>query len=46
MAENNRIERPANTIKANITPLTSDLKLKIASAFQEVVNKIKERHLS
>lgn len=46
MAENNRIERPANVVKANITPLTSDLKLKIALAFQEVVNKIKERHLS
>lgn len=46
MSQNNRVERPAQTIKANITPLSSDLKLKIATAFQVVVNKIKEKHLS
>jgi hypothetical protein len=46
MAQNKRVERPANTIKANITPLSSSLKTKVASAFQSVVNKIKEKHLS
>lgn len=46
MSQNNRIERPAQTIKTNITPLSSDLKAKIAAAFQVVVNKIKEKHLS
>ncbi len=43
---NNRVERPAQTIKANITPLSSDLKIKIAAAFQTIVNKIKDKHLS
>jgi hypothetical protein len=46
MAQNNRIERPANTIKANITPLSASIKAKVATAFQLVVNKIKEKHLS
>lgn len=46
MAQNKRVERPANTIKANVTPLSANLKTKIASAFQTVVNKIKEKHLS
>lgn len=46
MPQNNRIERPAQTIKSNITQLSSDLKVKIANAFQVVVNKIKEKHLS
>lgn len=41
-----RIERPAQVIKSNIKALPTDLKVKIALAFQEVVNKIKEKHLS
>ncbi len=43
---NKRIERPAQTIKTNIVPLSTPLKVKIAAAFQAVVNKIKEKHLS
>lgn len=46
MSQNNRIERPAQTIKTNITPLSNDLKVKIANAFQTIVNKIKDKHLS
>jgi len=46
MANNVRVERPAQTIKSTITSLNSDLKVKIANAFQEVVNRIKEKHLS
>lgn len=46
MANNVRVERPAQTIKANITPLNPDLKAKVAAAFQAIVNKIKEKHLS
>lgn len=43
---NIRIERPAQVIKSEIKPLSTDLKTKIALAFQEVVNRIKEKHLS
>jgi|LakMenE18May11ns_1017448.scaffolds.fasta_scaffold9125813_2 hypothetical protein len=46
MAVKERVERPAQTIKAIVAPLSSDLKTKVATAFQEVVNKIKEKHLS
>jgi hypothetical protein len=46
MAQKERIERPAQTIKAIVAPLSNDLKTKVATAFQEVVNKIKEKHLS
>lgn len=45
MAETIRIERPAQIIKSEIRPLDSALKVKIAQAFQEVVNKIKDKHL-
>lgn len=41
-----RIERPAQVIKSVVKPIDSSLKIKIAQAFQEVVNKIKEKHLS
>ena len=41
MAVKERIERPAQTIKTVVAPLSSDLKVKVATAFQEVVNKIK-----
>jgi hypothetical protein len=46
MANNVRVERPANTLKSIISPLTVDTKVKIAAAFQLIVNKIKEKHLS
>jgi hypothetical protein len=45
MANTIRKERTAQTIKAKITPLNSTLKIKIANAFQQVVNKIKDKHL-
>jgi hypothetical protein len=41
-----REERPTTVIKAVISPLSTDLKTKISTAFQEVVTKIKEKHLS
>jgi|LauGreDrversion4_2_1035121.scaffolds.fasta_scaffold379646_2 hypothetical protein len=46
MATSVRIERPAQVIKSDIKPLDSNLKIKIANAFQEVVNAIKAKHLS
>lgn len=45
MAQTQRIERPAQTIKAIVAPLSNDLKVKVATAFQQVVTKIKEKHL-
>jgi hypothetical protein len=45
MAVKERVERPAQTIKPIVAPLSNDLKIKVAAAFQEVVNKIKEKHL-
>jgi len=45
MAKKERIERPLQTIKTVITPISSDVKIKLANAFQAVVNKIKEKHL-
>lgn len=45
MAQNERIERPAQIIKPIIAPLSSDLKSKVATAFQAVVNEIKTKHL-
>lgn len=41
-----RVERPSQTITAKILPISSELKGKIALAVNEVVNKIKEKHLS
>jgi len=41
-----REERPTTVIKAVVSPLSTDLKTKISTAFQEVVTKIKEKHLS
>jgi hypothetical protein len=46
MANNVRVERPAQTIKSIISPLTTETKVKVAAAFQLIVNKIKEKHLS
>lgn len=43
---NKKIERPTTVIKSTIAPITTELKVKISSAFQVVINKIKEKHLS
>jgi hypothetical protein len=45
MAVRERVERPAQIIKTIVAPLSNDLKVKIATAFQAVVSKIKEKHL-
>jgi hypothetical protein len=45
MAQRERIERPAQTIKTIVAPITSNTKLKISTAIQVVVDKIKEKHL-
>ena len=45
MAVREKIHRPAQIIKTIVAPLSSDVKTKIAIAFQEVVTKIKEKHL-
>jgi hypothetical protein len=45
MAVKERIERPAQTIKAIIAPISSELKTKVATAFQAVVTAIKVKHL-
>lgn len=41
-----RIERPTTVIKALIAPIPSNTKVKIATAVQEFVNRIKDKHLS
>jgi hypothetical protein len=41
-----RINRPITVIKSVINPLSNDLKGKLSTAFQEVVSKIKDKHLS
>ncbi len=46
MAIKKRVERPAQTIKTNITPINQALKTKISNAFQAVVDAIKLKHLS
>lgn len=46
MAVKERIERPSQTIKPVISPLSNDLKIKVANAFQAVVTAIKVKHLS
>jgi hypothetical protein len=46
MSNIKRIERNPQTIKTNIVPLSTSLKVKVATAFQAIVNKIKEKHLS
>jgi hypothetical protein len=40
-----REERPNTVIAALVKPISNDVKTKISTAFQEVVNKIKEKHL-
>ena len=46
MAVKERVERPAQTIKAIVAPISNDLKVKVANAFQAVVSEIKVKHLS
>jgi len=41
-----REERPPTVIKAIVNPLSTDLKIKISTAFQAVVTAIKDKHLS
>ena len=45
MAVKERIERPAQTIKAIVAPISSELKTKVATAFEAVVTAIKVKHL-
>jgi hypothetical protein len=40
-----REERPAQIVKPIIAPISSDVKVKIATAFQAVVTAIKNKHL-
>ena len=40
-----REERPATVIKPIIGPISTDTKIKISTAFQAVVNAIKDKHL-
>ena len=44
MAEN--IERQEQIIYSRINPVDTTLKTKMAEAFQDVVNRIKDKHLS
>jgi hypothetical protein len=46
MAVKERVERPAQTIKTIVAPISNDLKVKVANAFQAVVTAIKVKHLS
>lgn len=45
MAVKLRVERPKQTIKTIVTPLSTNLKPKVQLAIQEVVNAIKTKHL-
>lgn len=46
MAVKKRLERPAQTIKVNVTPINQAVKTKVSNAFQAVVDAIKLKHLS
>jgi len=46
MAVKEKIERPVQTIKSIVAPISNDLKVKVANAFQAVVSAIKMKHLS
>ena len=41
-----RIERPSQVIKPVIAPISTNIKAKVATAFQSFVNALKEKHLS
>lgn len=45
MATKPRIERPDNIIKTNITPISTEVKVKCATAINEVIARIKAKHL-
>lgn len=43
---NTRIERPTTVIKALVAPVPLNVKAQVSTAVQEVINKIKIKHLS
>jgi len=43
---NNKVERPTTVIKAIIAPVPSNVKTQVVTAVQDVINKIKIKHLS
>ena len=45
MSELIKVERPEVHIKVEINPISAELKNKVKIAVQEVVTKIKEKHL-
>jgi hypothetical protein len=46
MSTNKRVERPLQVIKSRITPISVTTKEKAKLAFQDVINRIKVKHLS
>lgn len=42
----NKIERPQTVIKVIVAPITTELKAKVSTAIQSVVDRIKAKHLS
>lgn len=46
MTDKIRLERPEQTIKVQVNAISNELKNKVKIAVQEVVTKIKEKHLS
>ena len=46
MTDKIRIERPEQTIKVEVNAISNELKNKVKIAVQEVVTKIKEKHLN
>ena len=45
MATKPRIERPDNTIRTNIIPISTEVKGKCATAINDVIARIKAKHL-
>ena len=42
---NIKSKRPDTVIKSTITPISNEVKVKVANAFQNFISKIKEKHL-
>jgi len=42
----NKIERPQTVIKVTIAPIATEIKTKVSTAIQSVVDRIKAKHLS
>jgi hypothetical protein len=42
---NPRVERPTTVIKNLIAPISSETKIQVSAAVQEIVNRIKAKHL-